>query len=212
VAARILVGGVFAVYARIWGTVNTCQRTAKKLPDVLSQEEVQHIIKSTTNLKHRTMIIVTHGAGLRPSEVVNLKVSDIDSQRMTLHIRQGKGRKDRYALLSPVMLQALRNYWRTYKPRIWLFTGEHPDKPMPVHTTNMIFKRIKERLGIKKNGGFHILRHSFATHLLESGANLFHIQKLLGHRRSSTTTSYLHMASLKQTGIQSPIDQLQISV
>jgi len=83
---------------------------------------------------------------------------------------------------------------------------------MPVHTTNMIFKRIKERLGIKKNGGFHILRHSFATHLLESGTNLFHIQKLLGHRRISTTTSYLHMASLKQTGIQSPIDQLQISV
>ena len=155
--------------------------------------------------------MVTYGAGLRASEVVNLKTSDIDSQRMVLHIRDGKGSKARYSILSPTMLIVLRRYWQAYKPQEWLFPGINPNKPMPPATTYMIFMKVKARLNIKKTGGFHMLRHAFATHLLEAGTDIFHIQKLLGHSRISSTTRYLHTSSIQQTTIKSPIEKIMLA-
>lgn len=185
-------------------------KEAYKLPEVLSSQEVQAILKNTHNLKHRAILTLAYGAGLRANEIVNLKIADVNSERMTLHIRLSKNRKDRYAILSKQMLQILRAYWVAYKPTDWLFPGEQANKPMHSATTTVIFKRAKKRVNIKKSGGIHSLRHAFATHLLESGTDLFHIQKLLGHRRISTTVKYLHMTSKTLTSIKSPLDNLNL--
>ena len=181
-----------------------------KLPQILSVDEVQKIINSTGNIKHKTLLMVTYGAGLRASEVVNLRIEDIDSDRMTLHIRNGKNRKDRYVILSPVVLAQLRTYWKYCKFTDYIFPGETSSGCMTRHTPNLIYKRVKARAGIKKIGGIHTLRHAFATHMLESGVDLFIIKELLGHTSIRYTVRYLRFVPCRDQNVKSPIDQLSI--
>lgn len=179
-----------------------------KLPNVLSTEEVLKILKCITNLKHRAILFLTYSAGLRVSETVSLKISDIDSKRMLIHIRQSKGRKDRYTVLSQVALDELRLYAKKYHPDDWLFPGDKEDWHITERTVQRVFEAARDRSGIKKEVSFHSLRHSFATHLLEGGTDLRYIQELLGHQSSKTTEIYTHVTEKSVANIQSPLDRL----
>ena len=178
------------------------------LPEVLSQEEVVRLLTVTTNRKHRALLMTTYAAGLRVSEVTQLKVSDIDSQRMCLRILQGKGQKDRYVPLSQRLLQELRAYWRRYRPTRWLFPGLFTDRPMTRDGASDAFVKAKRKAAITKSGAIHLLRHSWATHMLEAGTDLVDIQRLMGHRSPRTTMRYLHIAQQRKTPIPSPLDLL----
>ena len=147
--------------------------------------------------------MTAYAAGLRASEIANLKVGDIDSKNMEIFIRQGKGQIDRYSLLSSLNLAVLRQYYKQYRPVLWLFPGQDPAKPINVKTLSMIFKNIKVKIV-----SIHSLRHSFATHLLEDGVDICHIQKLLGHKNISTTSRYLHLTRLHLKKIRSPLDTM----
>jgi len=179
-----------------------------KLPVILSREEVGHFLGSVDNLKHRTILMTAYAAGLRISEAIHLKVTDIDSQRMVLRVDQGKGRKDRYVMLSPRLLEVLRTYWRSAHPRLWLFPGELPDQPITRDAVGQACRRAHLASGIKKPISPHSLRHAFATHLLESGADLRTIQLLLGHRSLATTSRYLKVATSTVCATSSPFDLL----
>jgi integrase/recombinase XerD len=178
----------------------------EKLPVVLDLEEVLKLFEVTENLKHKAVLILTYSAGLRISETANLTLSDIDSKRMLIHVRQGKGGRDRYTILSNVALNALRQYWKKYQPSQWLFPGQEPDKHISLTSIHMIFQHAKAKAGITKPATCHTLRHSFATHLLEAGSNLHHIQLLLGHASPKTTTIYLHVSKHNLSQVISPLD------
>ena len=166
-----------------------------KQPEILSREEVARLFASTANVKHRALLMTTYAAGLRVSEVVRLKVSDLHSDRMLIRVEAGKGGKDRYTLLSESLLAELRNYWRLYQPPLWLFPRRGaPEHPLSRATAHHVYHAAKSRAGIHKGGGIHSLRHGFATHLLEAGVELPTIQDLLGHGNIRTTTRYLHLA------------------
>jgi len=180
-----------------------------KLPSILSTNEVQRIIKSISNIKHKTLLIVIYGAGLRVSEAVRLRLKDIDSDRMTLHIRCCKNRKDRLVILSPVVLQHLRSYWQQYKFKDYIFQGNGVDH-ITTSTATAIYKKAKVLAEVKKSGGIHGLRTAFAVHLLESGVDLFIIKKLLGHSSIHSTVRYLSFVPNKNNKVKSPIDQLSI--
>jgi len=152
--------------------------------------------------------MTTYSAGLRVSETAHLKVSDVDSKRMQLLVAQGKGKKDRYALLSPVTLNLLRDYWRQYRPFSWLFPGRLPERPISTRSIQKVFEKAKRKAGIKKPATVHTLRHSFATHLLEAGTDIYHIQKLLGHTSPKTTAIYIHLRRQDLLNIVSPLDSL----
>jgi integrase/recombinase XerD len=181
----------------------------KKLPVVLSQQEIQAIFSATRNLKHRVVLMTIYSAGLRISEVVHLKVSDIDSQRMTIRVQQGKGQKDRYTLWSQRTLEVLRAYWKEYRPSGWLFPGKPETEPLSVSSVQRVFEKVLLRARIKKPASVHTLRHSFATHLLEAGTDLYHIQRLLGHTSPKTTAIYLHLSRKNLGGLTSPLDLLE---
>jgi integrase/recombinase XerD len=181
----------------------------KKLPVVLSQQEIHAIFSATRNLKHRVVLMTIYSAGLRISEVVHLKVSDIDSQRMTIRVQQGKGQKDRYTLLSQRTLEVLRAYWKEYRPSGWLFPGKPETEHLSVSSVQRVFEKVLLRAGIKKPASVHTLRHSFATHLLEAGTDLYHIQRLLGHTSPKTTAIYLHLSRKNLGGVTSPLDLLE---
>lgn len=182
-----------------------------KLPDILSTQEVQQIIKAVTHIKYRTLLMLTYSAGLRISEAVNLRMSDIDSDRMTLHIRHAKGGKDRYVILSPVVYQALRDYWKACQFKDYIFPSRrNSDKPMSTHRASQIFKEAKIKAGITKPGGIHSLRHGFATHLLEAGADIFAIKTLLGHSSIQSTVRYLDFVPNRHQNLVSPIDRLKL--
>ena len=181
-----------------------------KLPDILSLEEVQSIIKNTVTIKHKALLMVVYGAGLRISEALNLRVTDIDKNRMTLHIRCSKNRKDRFVILSPVVYECLKTYWKYCRFDDYLFPSKNKNKPISAGTASKIYKDAKEKAGIKKSGGLHSLRHAFATHLLESGVDLFIIKELLGHSSIHSTVRYLRFAPCKNQNIKSPIDQLSL--
>lgn len=181
----------------------------KKLPQVLSKEEVSRIIHVTKNLKHRALLMLTYSAGLRLSEVKNLKIADIDSHRMQVRIVQAKGFKDRYSILSPVALEMLRNYWKTYRPQIWLFETQ-PGRAMADKTVQCVFKNALRKTDINKKVGIHSLRHSFATHLMEQGVSLPIIQQLLGHKSLRTTSVYLHVQQYSILAVKSPLDTLTL--
>lgn len=170
------------------------RKRERRLPVVLSQEEVVRMIRAATNLKYRTIVIVMYAAGLRVSEVTRLQVSDIDSSRMTLRVEQGKGRKDRYVPLSPKLLGRLREYWKSERPSNWLFPGEPSSQPISTGSVRKACNRIAQDAGITKPLSPHTFRHSYATHLLEAGTDLLTIQTLLGHKSPSTTALYLHLA------------------
>jgi site-specific recombinase XerD len=197
-------------------------KESQKLPDILSQNEVTRIIKATSNLKHRTILILIYGAGLRASEAASLRVKDIDSDRSVIHIREGKGKKDRYVILSPFMLSSLRVYWKkcrlqTSKDKEFnkgrendlIFLGQSGDA-LSASSIGAIYKRSKKLTGINKQGGVHSLRHAFATHALEAGADLYTIKQLLGHASITSTARYLHMTDKTLQSIQSPVDQLDL--
>jgi len=185
-------------------------KAARRLPQILSREEVARLLDATQHLKHRLLLMTTYAAGLRVSEVVRVRVTDIDSQRMLLRVEQGKGNKDRYTLLSPRLLVELRRYYRIYRPTEWLFTDRRRPTPMATRSALRIYLAAKQRAGIHKAGGIHTLRHSFATHLLESGIDVVSIQRLLGHARVETTAHYLHVTP-QRVGVQaSPLDQLAL--
>ena len=180
-----------------------------RLPQILSREEVATLIEKTTNVKHRALLMATYGGGLRLLEVCHLKVCDIDSDRMTLRVEQGKGAKDRYTLLSPRLLVELRRYWCVYHPKLWLFPSPRvPEQPLSQHTAHRIYHAAKDRAGIIKAGGIHALRHAFATHLLEAGVDVHTIQRLMGHGSLSTTARYFHLAQKHLSGTASPLDLL----
>ncbi len=179
-----------------------------KLPDVLSQEEVLRLLNSVQNDKHRAILFLVYSSGLRVSEVVRLKIKDIDSTRMMIHIRQGKGKKDRYVILSEAALKELRNYTKKYRPIDWIFPSSNEDKHLTERSVQKIFEKARYKSKIQKNVSVHSLRHSFATHLLEGGIDLRYIQELLGHRNIKTTEIYTHVSRKDISRIKSPLDQI----
>lgn len=181
-----------------------------KLPEVLSQKEVNAIIKSVENTKHKIILLLTYSAGLRVSEVICLKIQDIDSERMLIHVKQAKGKKDRYTILSKNTLEMLRHYALQYRLKDWIFPGEREGEHLSERSVQKIFENACKRAGIMKNVSVHSLRHSFATHLLEAGTDLRFIQELLGHSSSKTTEIYTHVSAKNIVKIQSPADRLDL--
>jgi integrase/recombinase XerD len=182
--------------------------TVKKgivLPTVFSVEEVFSILKHSANLKHKVMLMLIYSSGLRVSEVVNLQLSDIVRSTMRLRIRQAKGAKDRYTILSSVCLTYLEKYYKAYRPGLWLFSGKKPGAPLSTRAVQHAFHLAKKNAGITKEGGVHALRHSFATHMLEVGGGIFQLQKFLGHKRLKTTLVYVHIQDEKIIA-HSPLD------
>jgi len=177
----------------------------KTLPNVLSKEEVLKIIDSTENLKHKTLLALIYSAGLRISEALNMRPKDIDSVRMLIHVKNAKGKKDRYTLLSEKVLQLLREYYTIYKPKDYLFEGQFGGM-YSSRSAQVILKQVAEKAGIKKTITLHTLRHSFATHLLESGTDLRYIQDLLGHSSPKTTMIYTHVTNDSLKKIKNPFD------
>ncbi|OGA68711.1 MAG: integrase [Betaproteobacteria bacterium RIFCSPLOWO2_12_FULL_65_14] len=184
-------------------------RQPQKLPQILAREEIEALFQKTINPKHRAILMVAYGAGLRLNEIRHLKVSDIDSARMTLRVEQGKGAKDRYTLLSPRLLAELRGYWKAYRPAHWLFPGKEPAQPISDNTVQRIFEAARVRAGIVKKCGIHGLRHAFATHLLEAGVDIHTIQRLMGHGHISSTLRYFHLARKHLAGTPSPLELLE---
>jgi site-specific recombinase XerD len=189
--------------------VPTC-RKPKRLPVVLSREEVGRFLDAVEILKHRVILTVCCAAGLRISEAVRLAPAAIDSQRMVIRVDEGKGRKDRYVMLSPTLLDILRSYWRTARPKQWLFPGDLPGQPITASAVEDICRKVRRQANIGKPVTPHALRHAFAVHLLESGADLRTIQLLLGHRNLSTTARYLMIATSKVCATASPLEALPV--
>jgi integrase/recombinase XerD len=183
-------------------------RQEKKLPEVLSQSEVAHFLGAVTNLKYRTALATAYAAGLRLSEVLGLEVSDIDSNRMMIRVRQGKGHKDRYVMLSPRLLELLRQYWKVERPTSWLFPGRTRDRQLADTTLQDAVRRARRDSGLNKTITAHTLRHSFASHLLESGTDIRTIQLLLGHNSLQTTAKYIHVSETAIGATPSPFDRL----
>jgi integrase/recombinase XerD len=179
-----------------------------KLPVILSPEEINTFFESVRSLKHRTILMTAYAAGLRVSEVVHLKVTDIDSQRMVIRVTQAKGSKDRYVMLSPRLLEILRLYWHDAHPRDWLFPGDIPGRPISRNAVRLACDVARERSGIQKPITPHSLRHAFATHLLEAGTDVRRIQLLMGHRSIATTARYLKLATSTVCATASPFDLL----
>ncbi len=178
----------------------------QKLPEILSREEVWRLLTVPPHPRHRLLLTTVYAAGLRVSEAIALKVSDIDTDRMTMRIEQGKGAKDRYVPLAARLLRELRAYWRTAPPRVWLFANRQGTRPIDITVAQKIYTLAKLRAGIQKQGGIHALRHAFATHLLEAGVDLHTVQRLLGHRQISTTMRYFHLSQGRLVGTRSPLD------
>ena len=180
----------------------------RKLPVVLSPEEVARLLEAAPGLKYKAALSVAYGAGLRVSEVVSLKVSDIDSKRMMLRVERGKGGKDRHAMLSPALLELLRDWWRIAHPRGWLFPGQNPVNPMTTRQLTRACHAAAETAEIAKRVSMHTLRHSFATHLLEQNIDIRVIQVLLGHAKLDTTALYTRVATNTIREVMSPLDRL----
>jgi integrase/recombinase XerD len=180
----------------------------QKLPVVLSPEEVLHFLESVGSTKHRVILTTCYAAGLRISEAVRLKPGDIDSQRMVVRVEQGKGQKDRYVMLSPKLLETLRGYYRTMRPKGWLFVGDAPGQPITRSAVELACQKARRISGIGKPVSPHSMRHAFAVHLLEAGTDVRTIQLLLGHRSLATTARYLRIATSKVCSTSSPLDLL----
>ena len=182
----------------------------RKLPVVLSPEEVARFLEAAPGVKYKAAFSAAYGAGLRVSEVASLKVSDIDSERMMLRIEQGKGRRDRYAMLSPVLLELLRDWWRIARPKAWLFPGRDPLQPLSTRQLNRACHAAADMAAITKRVSPHTLRHSFATHLLEQNTDIRVIQVLLGHAKVDTTALYTHIATNTIRAVMSPLERLNL--
>jgi site-specific recombinase XerD len=185
-------------------------KISRTLPRVLSRDEVTRLFAAAPNLRARALLMTTYAAGLRVSEVCALQLADIESapDRMCIKVRQGKGGKDRYTMLSPQLLQTLRDYWHQRRPRIWLFPSPTGNGGIDHKVAQRIYGVARDCAGLGRVGGIHTLRHCFATHLLESGVDIHTIQRLLGHGHVSTTMRYFHLAQNKLTGTTSPLELL----
>jgi site-specific recombinase XerD len=186
------------------------RKKSSSLPEVFSPDEVVGLIGAARGLKQRVLLMTAYSAGLRVSELVNLKITDIDAQRMTIRVKQGKGRKDRYAILSQKLLVELRQYWKRYRPAIWLFPNRAKNGPLSREEAWHIFRSAKQRAGLKKGRGIHSLRACFATHLLEAGVDLRSIQFLMGHTSLLSTQRYLRLRPQNVDYAVSPLDRLQL--
>lgn len=194
---------------RAWNGIKIPRlKNRKKLPVVLSMEEVRSLLCCVDNLKHRAVLTTIYSGGLRLGEATHLRASDIDSERMTILVQQGKGRKDRYTLLGRRTVELLRLYYKAYRPDEWLFPSRDPARPLSGASVQKVFKKALVRAGINKKASVHSLRHSFATHLLEAGTDLYYIQRLLGHTTARTTSVYLHITGKDLAKVKSPIDLL----
>ena len=187
-------------------------KQAKKLPVVPSKGEVAQFLGAVANLKHRVILTICYATGLRVSEAVHLKPAAIDSKRMVIRVEQGKGRKDRYVMLPPKLLDLLRDYWRRTHPGEWLFPGDRAGQPVSPLTIDRTCREVRQQCGIGKPVTPHSLRHAFAVHLLEAGTDLRTIQLLLGHRNLSTTARYLMIATSKVCATTSPLESLDVLV
>jgi len=185
-------------------------KVPKTLPRILSRDEVTGLLAATPNLRARTLLTLTYAAGLRVSEVCALQLADIESapDRMCIKVRGGKGGKDRYTMLSPKLLETLREYWQMYRPRTWLFPNPSGTGPIDIKVAQRTYCAARDQAGLGRHGGIHTLRHAFATHLLESGVDIHTIQRLMGHGHVSTTMRYFHLARHKLTGTTSPLELL----
>jgi len=179
------------------------------LPTVFAENEVKNILLAVENIKHKSMLCLAYAGGLRVSEITNLRLSDIDSQRMVITLRAAKGKKDRQVMLSETLLAFLREYYKQYTPKQWLFEGTG-GKQYSTRSIQKVLERAKQKAGVKKNGAIHALRHSFATHLYEGGTDLLAIKELLGHNSLRTTTIYTHVSTKHISKVQSPLDKLGI--
>lgn len=189
-----------------------CAKTPKRLPVILSREEVRRLLAGIRRIKTRTMLTTLYATGLRVGELVQLKASDIDSQRMTIRVRLGKGQKDRYVMLSPKLLALLRQYWKQHRPGDFLFPGTQPGKPLERRAVQFHCQQAARRVGLTKTVSPHTLRHAFATHLLEDGVDLRTIQVLLGHRSIRTTAMYTYVSPEKVRATTSPLDTLEAAL
>lgn len=185
------------------------QKPPRRLPVVMNDEEVSRLLAAAVSLRDRALLETAYATGMRVSEVTRLLITDLDSGRMTIRVDQGKGRKDRYVMLSPSLLETLRAYWRESKPKGFLFPGVGGKKPLCISAAQKAFDRARLQAGIKKPVSFHTLRHTFATHLIESGTSVRTIQALLGHRSLQTTERYTHLAQNYLHQTKSPLDQLR---
>jgi len=186
-----------------------CARQPKRLPTVLSADELRRLFEVAREVKHKALLMTLYGAGLRISEALVLKPADIDSRRMLIHVRLGKGAKDRMVKLSPQLLAVLRDYWRTRRPVTWLFPqAKNPQRSMDSSDAWRMVHRTARRAGITRNISPHTLRHSYATHLLDAGTDLRTIQLLLGHRNLKTTSLYVHVSQARLNAAASPLDRL----
>lgn len=199
-------------YEQVLGRKRMCYnvnrpKKKKRIPLVLSVEEVEQLLKNCNNLKHKCILMALYSGGLRRSELINLKISDIDSQRMLIRIINSKGNKDRNTLLSEKLLKYLREYYRYYKPKNWLFEGRDGGQYSATSIAN-IFKKALKKAKINRHATPHTLRHSFATHLLEQGIGLLYIKELMGHSSVKTTEIYIHVSSKQLRKIKNPLDDL----
>jgi len=214
-SVNAIAGGIRFFYRQVMdredmATAIPPRKTPRHLPEILSAEELIRLFETPKNLKHKMILMTAYGCGLRVSEVVSLKVTDIDSERMMVRIEQAKGAKDRYTILSPRLLGELRVYWLKYRPTSWLFYSSMGRRKLSRATPQQVFKKAKEKAGIKKKVTFHSLRHGFATNLLEAGADLRTIQILLGHASISSTARYIHVARKDLGDTKSPLDLLYV--
>jgi integrase/recombinase XerD len=206
----------FAAFRLFYAKMLKCDETRfhipprpkmKQLPVLLSVEEVIRIIDAAGNFKHRALLMTTYTAGLCVSEVVRLRPVHIESERMLIREEQGKGKKDRYTLLSEKTLETLRAYWKAYKPGEWLFFARDRGMPMPIGTAQKIFYKAKKRAGVTRGRGIHTLRHCFATHLIDAGVDVHTVKRMMGHASLSTTAKYVHVTNGKISKIVSPFDR-----
>lgn len=186
-------------------------RVEKRLPVVLSREAIARLLSAVENIKHSALLMLVYSGGFRVSEVVRLRVEDLDEERRLIRVHAGKGRKDRYTILSGAALQAVKTYRDTYRPERWLFPGQKPDHHLTARSAQKVIDRVRRKAEIPQHATMHTLRHSFATHLLEAGTDLRYIQELLGHKSSKTTEIYTHISQEELGRIQSPLDTLSLN-
>jgi site-specific recombinase XerD len=181
-----------------------------QIPRLFAREDIEKLLKATINLKHKTILMVCYSSGLRVSEVASLKVNAVDSKRMVINILNAKGKKDRIVPLSKTTLKYLREYYKAYQPKEYMFEGQNKDQPYSTRSIQAILQQAKKAAGIKAPGSVHALRHSYATHLLDKGLDITYIQKLLGHNDLKTTLRYLHVTTRDLAAIESPLEDLDL--
>ncbi len=212
-SCNVAFSGLYCFYSKFLKWPNTKfsippRPRSTKLPKILTQKQVNALIDGCRNQRDRTLLMLAYGSGLRVSEVVKLRPEHIEADRMLVRVEQGKGRKDRYTLLSKRALEELRRYWEKYGPNQWLFYGYHKQYHMSVSSAQRIYQRAKKAAGITAGKGIHTLRHCFATHLLEQGIDIYLIKRFLGHINIQTTLIYLHLVPDRMSEVTSPLDQI----